>query len=224
MEQADEAYTGVFRHTLTQLYIDDFLRTPYGKVARPLLLVLGKAHIPLFRSEQEAREKAELMLSCVANVIENRQGKVRVSWMRRVLSRIKEQDRFMSPPQQFGTDFVRIAKEAERTISYVVRALDNSGPDRVIVEQGTCLISLEGILRQVNELCSRSYIPLLTIRFGQSLSTPIVLANISRTVGFMLHFSGNAETLTLAAHPCPRPVNAGSFYTGTNTWRESTGC
>ena len=153
MEQAYATLTGTNLHLRTQLLMDEFLRTPYGTVARWKLLVVGRVHIPLFQSEREAREKAELQRSCVAEFIEDTQGSVKKSWLRRVYDIIKSQLRFMLPPAHIGPEFERIAKESETTVKHVLHALVRSGYDAIIVEKGTCLVSLEGIYKQASYAC-----------------------------------------------------------------------
>lgn len=150
MKRIDSTLLGTARHTAAQLLIDTFLATPYGKLARLKLLTDGKAYVPLFLSEQEAKEMTKSMLSSVAQLVEDSGGAVKRAMLMKKYDRIKSQHRFKIPPGDLAGDFVPFATEMEETMMYILRALDSSGYDHILVEKSTCLVSLFKILAQVS--------------------------------------------------------------------------
>ncbi|CAN0321274.1 unnamed protein product [Ectocarpus sp. 8 AP-2014] len=149
MKSAQRTLSGPARHAAEQRCIAEFVGTPYGRLARKKLMEGGKAYVPLFASDQEARTKISSMVSAVARLVEDTDGSVKRVMLRRRYTRIKGQDRLMIPLSDLGTDFGSISGEMEDTLVYVLWALDNPGYDRILAEISTCLLSLEGLLTQV---------------------------------------------------------------------------
>jgi len=141
----------VDRHRERELVIDAFLKTPYGRLAWLRLLEAGAVHVPLFKTDEEAREKCEKMASEMGSFVTDAGGRFKEAWLRRKYPNIRGQARLQVPPEDIGGEFLSIVREVERTLKYVLQALDKAGYDDIRVEKSTGLLSLKHIERQVGK-------------------------------------------------------------------------